>query len=234
MYMSRASLKPEATADKEFWKLAMDLGDNYRIHRAIWSLFSKDPDKKRDFLYRQDEKDGFPSFYIVSEHSPENSSDLWSIESKKYTPSLFPGQKLFFSLRANPIVTRWDEDENGKPHQHRHDVVMDAKTRMEKEGIPENKKPQVTEIVQKVGVQWIKKKGEMNGFEVSEGQVIATGYCCNRFYKPKGKHSVNISTIDFSGILTVTDPESLIYALYNGIGPAKSFGCGLMLVRSSR
>lgn len=230
MYMSRASLKPEAAANKEFWKLAMDLGDNYRIHRAIWSLFAKDPDKKRDFLYRQDEKDGFPSFYIVSEYAPENSSDLWSIESKKYTPSLFPGQKLVFSLRANPIVTRWDE--NGK-HQ-RHDVVMDAKTRMKKEDIPENKRLQVTEIVQKVGVEWLKKKGETNGFEVSEGQVVATGYCCNRFYKPKGKHSVNISTIDFSGILTVTNTEALTDALYRGIGPAKSFGCGLMLVRSAR
>ncbi|KKH96221.1 hypothetical protein EO95_18050 [Methanosarcina sp. 1.H.T.1A.1] len=232
--MSRASLKPEAAANKDFWKLAMDLGDNYRIHRAIWSLFEKDPDKKRDFLYRQDEKDGFPSFYIVSEHAPENHSDLWSIESKKYTPSLFPGQKLVFSLRANPIVTRWDEDENGKPHQHRHDVVMDAKTRMEKEGIPENKIPQVPDIVQEEGVEWLQKKGDLNGFEVSEGQVIATGYCCNRFYKPKGKHSVTISTIDFSGILTVTDPESLTDALYKGIGPAKSFGCGLMLVRSAR
>lgn len=230
MYMSRASLKPEAAANKDFWKLAMDLGDNYRIHRAIWSLFAEDPDKKRDFLYRQDEKDGFPSFYIVSEHAPENNSDLWSIESKKYIPSLFSGQKLVFSLRANPIVTRWDE--SGK-HQ-RHDVVMDAKTRMEKEGIPENKRPQVTEIVQKVGVEWLTKKGETNGFEVSEGQVIATGYRCNRFFKPKGKHSVNISTIDFSGILTVTDPESLTDALYKGIGPAKSFGCGLMLVRSAR
>ncbi|MDQ1253808.1 MAG: system Cascade subunit CasE [Euryarchaeota archaeon] len=223
-------MKPEAAANKEFWKLAMDLGDNYRIHRAIWLLFAKDPDKKRDFLYRQDEKGGFPSFYIVSEHAPEKNSDLWSIESKKYTPSLFPGQKLVFSLRANPIVTRWDD--NGK-HQ-RHDVVMDAKTRMEKEGIPENRRPQVTDIVQKEGVEWLKKKGEINGFEVSEGQVIATGYCCNRFFKPKGKHSVNISTIDFSGILTVTNTEAFTDALYRGIGPAKSFGCGLMLVRPAR
>lgn len=229
--MSRASLKPESVVNKDFWKLSMDLGDNYRIHRAIWSLFAKDPEKKRDFLYRQDEKNGLPSFYIVSEDAPENNSDLWDIESKKYTPSLFSGQKLVFSLRANPIVTRWDEDENGKPHQHRHDVVMDAKTRMAKEGVPKDRRPQVTEIVQKVGVEWLKKKGEKNGFEVSEGQVVATGYCSNRFYKPKGKHNVNISTIDFSGILTVTDPETLIGALYTGIGPAKSFGCGLMLVR---
>lgn len=241
MYISRANLKPEVVTNKEFWKLSRDFGDIYGVHRAIWSLFAKDSEKKRDFLYRQDEKNGLPSFYIVSEDALENNSDLWDIESKKYNPSLFSGQKLVFSLRANPIVTRWDEDEKGKPHQHRHDVVMDAKTRMEKEGISNNNKLKIPEIVQEEGFEWIRKKGINNGFEVKEGQVIATGYRCNRFYKPKGKnsevkrkHSVNISTIDFSGILTVTDTEALTDALYRGIGPAKSFGCGLMLVRPGR
>ncbi|AKJ38923.1 type I-E CRISPR-associated protein Cas6/Cse3/CasE [Methanosarcina barkeri] len=241
MYLSKANLKPDIVTNKEFWKLSWNFGDNYRVHRIIWSLFASNPDKQRDFLYRQDEKNGFPLFYILSEQEPEANVDLWQIESKEYKPLLSTGQKLVFSLRANPIVTRWDEDENGKPHQHRHDVVMDAKTRMEKEVISKNKRPQVPEIVQKEGFEWLRKKGDNNGFEVEEGQVIATGYRCNRFFKPKdknrgvkGKHSVNISTIDFSGILTVTNPESLINALYKGIGPAKSFGCGLMLIRPAR
>ncbi|WP_292372747.1 type I-E CRISPR-associated protein Cas6/Cse3/CasE [Methanosarcina sp. UBA411] len=241
MYLSKANLKPDVVTNKEFWKLSRDFGDSYRVHRVIWSLFASNPDKQRDFLYRQDEKNGFPLFYIVSEQEPEANADLWHIESKEYRPLLSTGQRLVFSLRANPIVTRWDEDKNGKPHQHRHDVVMDAKTRMEKEIIPKNKKPQVPEIVQKEGFEWLRKKGDNNGFEVEEGQVIATGYRCSRFFKPKeknskakGKHSVNISTIDFSGILTVTDPESLTNALYKGIGPAKSFGCGLMLIRPAR
>lgn len=230
MYISKASLKPDVVTNKEFWKLSRDFGDNYRVHRAIWSLFASAPDKQRDFLYRQDEKNGFPLFYIVSEQEPDANIDLWQIESKEYKPLLSAGQKLVFSLRANPIVTRWDEEGVHK----RHDIVMDAKTRMEKEGILNNKRPKIPEIVQEEGFEWFRKKGVSNGFEVSEGQVIATGYRCNRFYKPKGKHSVDISTIDFSGILTVTDPESLIHALYKGIGPAKSFGCGLMLVRSAR
>lgn len=230
MYIIRANLKPDVVTNKEFWKLSRDFGDSYRIHRAIWSLFANAPDKKRDFLYRQDEKNGFPLFYIVSEQEPDVNMDLWHIESKEYKPLLSVGQKLIFSLRANPIVTRWDE----KGKHKRHDIVMDAKTKIKMEEIPKDERPKIPEIVQEEGFEWLRKKGENNGFEVEEGQVIATGYRCNRFYKPKGKHSVNISTIDFSGILTVTDPKALTDALYKGIGPAKSFGCGLMLVRPAR
>ena len=102
MYISRANLKPDVVTNKEFWKLSRDFGDSYRIHRAIWSLFANAPDKKRDFLYRQDEKNGLPLFYIVSEQEPDVNMDLWHIESKEYKPLLSVGQKLIFSLRANP------------------------------------------------------------------------------------------------------------------------------------
>ncbi|MGA7978862.1 MAG: type I-E CRISPR-associated protein Cas6/Cse3/CasE [Chromatiaceae bacterium] len=35
----------------------------------------------------------------------------------------------------------------------------------------------------------------------------------------------------FEGVLTVRDPHALVRHLENGIGPAKAFGCGLMMVR---
>jgi CRISPR system Cascade subunit CasE len=57
------------------------------------------------------------------------------------------------------------------------------------------------------------------------------GYIQHRFVKPKKKQMVQISTLDFTGLLTVTDPERFTTALFNGIGPAKGFGCGLMMVR---
>lgn len=39
------------------------------------------------------------------------------------------------------------------------------------------------------------------------------------------------STVDFSGERTVTDPGLFGTALPTGIGHAKAFGCGLLLVR---
>jgi len=48
----------------------------------------------------------------------------------------------------------------------------------------------------------------------------------------RGKRGqISISTVDFAGQLTVTDPVALKQALFDGIGHAKAFGCGLLLVR---
>jgi CRISPR system Cascade subunit CasE len=49
--------------------------------------------------------------------------------------------------------------------------------------------------------------------------------------KAPAKQEYMLRTQDFSGVLTVADPEIFVKSLYNGIGAARAFGCGLMLVR---
>ena len=39
------------------------------------------------------------------------------------------------------------------------------------------------------------------------------------------------STLDFEGVLTVSDPDTLLPAIARGFGAAKAYGCGLMLIR---
>jgi len=46
--------------------------------------------------------------------------------------------------------------------------------------------------------------------------------------KPNGTR-VRLGTCDFAGTLTVTDEALFRQALKQGIGPAKGFGCGLLL-----
>jgi CRISPR system Cascade subunit CasE len=215
-----------AVSDKSF----NNMGSSYNIHRIVWSLFSKGPEDKRSFLYRQESDGTLPTFYIVSESEPEAESNVWDIKVKSYEPVLRSGQELSFSLRANPIVSKRDE----KGRQHRHDVVMDEKFSMKKEGSDKDNCPPVSEIVQRKGVEWLQKKAEKGGFSIDEKQVRADGYRNNRFYKPNGKHNISFNTIDYTGILTVTDPELFKQALFVGIGPAKGFGCGLLLVRPIR
>ncbi|MDW7725508.1 MAG: type I-E CRISPR-associated protein Cas6/Cse3/CasE [Candidatus Methanoperedens sp.] len=222
--MSRIRLQPDASENKDFWQ---SLGDTYQIHRVLWSLFADDPQRKRDFLYRYEKSENLPAFYCVAERIPEDMNGVWNIESKHYEPILHVDQRLSFSLCANPIRTKRDDDKK----QHRHDVVMNAKNQLKQEGIPRGKWQSEAEIVQKHGFEWLARKGEQYGFRVSEQEVRADGYHQERFYKARGKHSVNISTIDFTGLLTVTDPERFKDALYGGIGPAKGFGCGLLMVR---
>lgn len=108
---------------------------------------------------------------------------------------------------------------------------MEAKTLLKQR---QAEHPMESEIVQQAGFVWLAMKGEANGFSIREGEVRADGYSQHRFTKPKGKHSVTISTIEFTGLLTVTDPESFIQTLFQGLGPAKGFGCGLMMVRPAR
>lgn len=223
MYMSRAKMLPTAVLDKSFNNMA----SNYKIHRLIWSLFSKGSDDERSFLYRQESDGILPTFYIVSESEPEEESGLWDLNVKSYDPVLQSRQDLSFSLRANPIVSK--RDEKGK--QHRHDVVMDEKDHMKKVNSDNDNHPPVAEIVQKKGVEWLQKKAAKCGFSINEEQVRADGYRNHHFYKPNGKHNISFNTIDFTGILTVTDPELFKQTLFEGIGPAKGFGCGLLLVR---
>ena len=62
--------------------------------------------------------------------------------------------------------------------------------------------------------------------------VRADGYRQYEFSKRAGKQPVRLSTVDFTGILVVANPSCFLQdALCRGLGPAKGFGCGLMLVR---
>jgi len=47
----------------------------------------------------------------------------------------------------------------------------------------------------------------------------------------RGGREIRFSTLDFTGLLTVTDPDVFLDKLEQGIGPAKAFGCGLMLLK---
>lgn len=82
---------------------------------------------------------------------------------------------------------------------------------------------------------WLIEKGDTKGFTVVRDEkkkrlmFQAKGYRWHALRK-KG-HTAGFSSVDFEGQLEVTDPTSFIEALFTGIGPAKAFGCGLMLVR---
>lgn len=59
-------------------------------------------------------------------------------------------------------------------------------------------------------------------------------YCLKGRRDEKGNcRGIALSTLDFEGELSVTDPEIFLPALLKGISSAKAFGCGLVLVRSA-
>ncbi len=222
MYFSTIKLRRGITPGKIVGLTGMG---GYHVHQLVWKLFSDQPDRRRDFIYRYEPADNWPSFYTVSCREPTDETGLWDIQTKEYKPNLSMGQQLGFSLRANPVRSR--HDTTGR--QQRHDVVMEEKMKLHNMG---NRKINLPEIVQEQGYLWLEKRSAPQGFSISSAAIKVDGYRQHKFFKGKGHSPVTFSTLDFSGIVVVTDPDVFIKnALFCGIGPAKSFGCGLMLVR---
>jgi len=221
MLISRVRLRPDASEKKEFWE---HVDNVYHMHSLVWDLFADSPDRKRDFIYRQDMVQGLPAFFCISDRVPNDRKGIWFLESKPYAPIVKKGQAFSFVLRANPIRAKRDDQHK----QHRHDVVMEAKTHLrERPGVPFRE----ADLVQQAGFDWLAQKGEATGFSIRAEDIRADGYLQHRFKKARGNHEIRISTLDFTGLLIVTDPDPFVRALCTGIGPAKGFGCGMMLIK---
>jgi CRISPR system Cascade subunit CasE len=215
MYMSRVSLN-HADANR----LAKTAGrDGYRVHQALWRLFEDDANATRDFLYRQESDSGLPVFLVVSRRLPSDRDGFWRIETKEYRPQLATGERLAFAVRVNPVVSR--RDDAGR--QHRHDVVMDLKRRRQEQSLTQ------AEMVQQSVWQWFEGRAEKAGFSAKQRDFRADGYRQHELHK-RGR-GIRFSTAECLGVLTVTDGQRLTETLLSGLGPAKGFGCGLLLVR---
>lgn len=203
------------------------LDSPYREHQLLWQLFPDDPAAERDFLFRRENTNGIPGFYLVSRRPPKSPDGGWQIESKAYHPTLTTGQQLAFSLRANPVVTRKGADGRSR----RHDLVMDLKRQSDWQEQAPSHRPSLAALMQEAAEQWLAPRLACSGAELIS--VRSEAYQQHRHQKaPKGR-PIRFSTLDLVGLLTVMDPVQFSHALTNGVGPAKAFGCGLLLVRNS-
>jgi len=229
--------------------------DHYQLHQLLWKLFPESGEKKqRDFLFRRDESKGFPVFYVLSISEPRSVAGVLEVETKSFNPQLKAGDRLRFSLRANPVeqLTQERSEEETRLLQNarekhglrdkttkkriRHDVVIHLKKTLLAQGVTKGDLPSQAELGQMAGEKWLQQRAEKSGFKLIS--VIAEGYQQHHFKKRK----IKLSTLDFQGVLEVTDPELFIKkAFYDrqeddselkitGIGPAKAFGCGLLSV----
>ncbi|MFY9478034.1 MAG: type I-E CRISPR-associated protein Cas6/Cse3/CasE [Aquabacterium sp.] len=190
----------------------------YREHQWLWRLFPSEPGTQRDHIYRRMDQGHVPRYCVVSAREPVADSDVWLIRSRPYQPSLAVGDVLEFELCANPVVTRSD---GGK--SRRHDVVMDAKKKLAQRAIGHD----AYQLMHDACEAWLVKQGKHHGFVPHEGSLSVEGYA--QHVVKDGK--LRFSTVDFRGALTVEDPALFARMLGRGLGHAKAFGCGLMLVR---
>ena len=228
LYLSRARLKSDITV-KTLSPLLLGTGVGSGTapqpgHHLMWSLFGDRTGRPRDFLWREM---AHGTFFVLSARPPEDRHGLFEIAPPKmFEPDLVDGDRLRFSLRANPVVRRRD------PHRDRsvkHDVVMDALRDIEESGRAARR----LAAIQERGFAWLKRQGELAGFAVTQAAVRVDGYEQHGFAR-KGGPPMSFSTLDFDGVLTVTAPNVFLSAIVAGFGSAKAYGCGLMLIRRTR
>ena len=201
----------------------------YGEHQWLWKFFPAPDGSPRDFLFRRSDLGDTPRFYVVSNRQPEVIGSAWNVQSREFSPRLEVGDQLQFELRANPVVT---VSTGGK--SKRHDVVMQEKKRLLQErGLAcwddwrDEDKPHLYMIARETCGRWLIERGKRLGYKLDEQSLSVEAYQQHR----AKRDSLRFSTVDFSGTLTVVDPEAFTGALFNGIGHAKAFGCGLLLVR---
>lgn len=189
----------------------------YELHRQLWRLFpgegketrSNGDELRQGFLFRiEDNPTGRPARLLVqSRRAPVAATGVMLVGTREILPKPVAGQRLAFLLTANPVKTITDAQRDAKPGK-------------------KSEKCRVPLIKEEDQREWIARKftdaGEIEAVNVLPHAPI---------YFRKGNRGGKFVSVTFDGVLRVSDPARMTELLKNGIGPAKGFGCGLLLVR---
>lgn len=189
----------------------------YDVHRQVWRLFpgeaketrSSGEEVRQGFLFRIEEhQPGRPARLLVqSRRMPEATRGLAVVGTREFHPQPAAGLRLGFLLTANPVKTIIDGQRGTKPDK-----------RSEKCRVPLIREDEQRE--------WLNRK--FAGAAVLEATTVLPH---PPLHFRKGNRGGKFVSVSFDGVLCVEDPTMLITLLENGVGPAKAFGCGLLLVR---
>lgn len=187
------------------------LCDNYNWHQAVWKAFPGRDGQRRDFLTRLNRRrDGF-RLLIVSPAEPVRPD--WcpakeqSWKTKPVPETYFTRSRYAFQLCANPTKKVAKELPDGSLTKNGRRVPVRTREEL---------------------VAWIKRKGEQGAFSVDE--VTLRTFSRGRDYFEKSGTLGLHSAVEFQGVLTVIDPARFYEAFMRGIGSAKAFGFGLLVI----
>lgn len=196
------------------WEFARNA---YNLHRQLWKLFpgeerearKSNDDVRQGFLFRVEENPtGRPARLLVqSRRTPEVALGVVILGTREIHPRPVAGQRLAFLLTANPVKTIADAQREAKPDK-------------------KSEKCRVPLIKEEDQREWVARKFASVG-EIETANVMPHA----PIYFRKGNRGGKLATVTFDGVLRVSDPIRLAEFLENGVGPAKAFGCGLLLVR---
>jgi len=189
----------------------------YGFHRQLWRMFpgaasetrknSEEP--RQGFLFRVEEsRPGRIARLLVQSHRPPTDvPEIVLVGTREVNPQPQLGQRLAFLITANPIKTIVDTEREQKPGK------KSDKCRV----------PLIRDVDQR---EWLIRK--LLGAADVEASTIQVH---PPLYFRKGNRAGKLVTVTYEGFLRVTAAGTFTSLLENGIGPAKAFGCGLLLAR---
>ena len=222
MYLSRLTLNPRTR------RVQRELANPYELHRTLMRAYPEDLPEEERVLFRveSDARSGVPVVLLQSRARPDwawlgdpgaRGYLLGAPRTKSFALSLARGQVLAFRLRANPTARR---------------------------RLPDGKKKRIGLYREEEQLAWLQRKGEAGGFGVLSVRVgdaaRVTGWARREPRQGENEQAaagppeggarcpLNLLSVQYDGLLRVTDPDALWATVQAGIGSGKGFGFGLL------
>jgi len=207
MYLSRIEL------DYKRRTTMQALAQPSRLHGAIERCF--EGERKRR-LWRIDNLLSAVYLLLLSEDKPDfqnlweqfgdkDKHGVWETKSyESFLEKIAAGQQRRFRLSANPVRSvKTIEEKRGKIYAH---------------------------MTPKYQKEWLADRAGKHGFMIEDDyfEVVRSEWV--NFVKINTTKKVSILTVDFEGVLQITDADLFRKTLVDGVGRAKAYGCGLLTV----
>ena len=183
--------------------------DTYDWHQRIWQAFVGYDDEPRSFLIRVDRQEEAYRVLILSRTVP--SKPDWCptdcFGTKSVPEEYFTRRRYRFCLLANPTKKLRVDNADGTRKKNGRRVPLVQREEL---------------------VEWLMRKAEAGGFQVTP-ESLRTVPKGREFFHKSGAHGTH-TAVEFQGELVVTDPGQFRATVAHGIGSAKAFGFGLLVI----
>ncbi len=194
------------------------LSDSYSWHQAAWKAFpgiekesAKNPQKRTLFLSRVNQHPHEVELLILSLIKPERPS--WCAERgfrlTEIKPEFLSKRHYLFDLYANPTRKVKKQNSDGGFTKHGGRLAILEKPKQ---------------------LEWLSRKAAEGGFVISPRLTPEVIPSNRHSFVKDGKKGLHIG-VQFKGLLEVHDKERFTKAFYQGIGTAKGFGFGMLIIK---
>lgn len=184
--------------------------DSYDWHQRVWQAFGGRDDEARDFLVRVDRKEEAYRVVVLSRSVPAKPD--WCptacFATKEIPESFFTHSSYRFSLLANPTKKLRVNQADGSRKKNGRRVPLTKREEL---------------------VAWFNRKAEAGGFQVNAGSLRTIPRGREFFHKDGRSHGTH-TAVEFQGELSIVDAPQFRATVASGIGSAKAFGFGLLVL----